>query len=158
MEPPGAESSFAERLKWLREHKLRVSARDFARGLQSYEGLEKVTHKRVGDYESGRVPSADYLAAAAREAGIDPAWLLTGQGRPDRKPADVSQRAFEEIAEVVDRYRAAPLSAEDAGEVVRQAEEANALAAESPPARETRKGPSAGRANAPRRVKGRGDA
>lgn len=114
MEPPGENSTFAERLKWVRDYKLREGTREFARGLQGYTGLEKVTHKRVTDYEGGRVPSSDYLGAVARYSGVNPRWLLLGEGSPDA-PAEPgeAERALVEMFELVDRYRES--TAPDAG-------------------------------------------
>lgn len=106
MEPPGEGSTFADRLKWVRDKKLREGPREFARGLRNYAGMGRVSHKRVGDYEGGRVPTSDYLGAVARYSGVNPRWLLLGLGKPDTPavPGE-AERALSELFELVDRYR-----------------------------------------------------
>jgi transcriptional regulator with XRE-family HTH domain len=108
MEP----TTLAGRLLSLRENDLRISQDVLAERLRA-AGLRKgATGPSVLRYELGkREPPAEYVRVVAEVAGVDPGWLLTGEGDKHRKPADVSQRAFEEIAAVVDRYRQ-PLSSD----------------------------------------------
>lgn len=106
MRPPGEGSTLAERLVWVREKVVRKGVREFSRALKGYEGMDKLTHTRVLKYEEGRVPSGDYLQAVVRLSGVDADWLLVGRGAPTKLPATDSQRAFDDIAGIVDRYRA----------------------------------------------------
>jgi PAS domain S-box-containing protein len=102
--------SISDRLRSVRE-RTGLSVRGFATALEKDAGYG-VSHSSVSEYEGGRTVPANYIAAVLRAFQINPTWLLTGEGLEAMVPPEIEQRAFEEIATVVDRYRPAPSGAE----------------------------------------------
>jgi transcriptional regulator with XRE-family HTH domain len=76
----------------------------------------EASRSTVYNWESGNGrPSESYLRAMLG-AGIDPAWLLTGEGEMRRPDTEVATVALAEIAAIIDRVRSASAVAEDDGE------------------------------------------
>jgi len=74
-------TTLGERLKYVREQLLQLSQADLAGRLVAEGGLSGITNVSVMRYEKGlRMPGADYVRAVAQVAGLDLAWLLTGEG------------------------------------------------------------------------------
>lgn len=75
--------TLAARLKYVREQVLGVSQAVMATRLEADGGLDGTTNVSVMRYEKGeRMPGADFVRAVAQVAGVDPTWLLTGEGVP----------------------------------------------------------------------------
>ncbi len=71
----------AGRVRWLVETRYKSNRSAFAAAIKvSHTAINKVV---TGDREPGR----KLLAAIARELGINPTWLLTGQGQPGGGPS-----------------------------------------------------------------------
>lgn len=61
-----------------------------ARGLKQTDVAEAIgiSHGALVNYEKGREPPASAIIAFAKAYGINPVWLLLGEGRPERGSLD----------------------------------------------------------------------
>lgn len=61
-----------------------------ARGLKQTDVAEAIgiSHGALVNYEKGREPPASAIIAFSRAYGVNPTWLLLGEGRPDQASAD----------------------------------------------------------------------
>jgi len=103
-------SSINDRAREVRS-KNGLSIRGFA-ALLADEGGYPVSHSSVAEYEGDRTIPAEYISAVAQVFRVNPVWLLTGEGPYANVDPGASERAFLEIADVVDRVRPAPSGTE----------------------------------------------
>lgn len=80
--------TLGDRLKWVREEELGHSSyretERFLRDLPEDEQPEYTSWGSVQRYEEEeRNVPADYVTVLSLAAGVNPAWVLTGKGRPD---------------------------------------------------------------------------
>lgn len=101
MEPPDGTGTLPARLKWVRERKIRLGLRAFARFLGE-------PHPSVKRYEDGeRQPPGNYLESVARKTATSLDWLVLGRGTPDvQEPGEATLRL-----RIITHYATAPLSA-----------------------------------------------
>ncbi len=83
------------------------STRGFAVELEQRAGYT-VSHSSVSQYEVDTTVPALYVEAVARAFDVDPEWLLTGDGLPERVAPNEAERALRSIVQVVQRIRPAP--------------------------------------------------
>ena len=88
-----------------------LSVRGFA-ALLTEEGGYPVSHSSVAEYEGDRTIPAEYLSTVAQVFRVSPSWLLSGDGPYAKVKRGATEKAFQEIAEVVDRVRPAPSGTE----------------------------------------------
>lgn len=88
-----------------------LGTRGFASELQRRSGYG-LSHSSVSQYESGTTVPASYTDAVARAFQIDPRWLLSGEGLPERIELSEVERAFSLVARAVQRVRTAPSTVE----------------------------------------------
>ena len=79
MGPDWSQMTLGERLKYLREKKLRMSGYELVEELQT-RGVPVKSHTTVYRYEKGRTPPADYVAAVADLAGVSVDAVMRGAG------------------------------------------------------------------------------
>ena len=97
---------FAERLKWVRERRLRMGARELSRELKQRSADAAVSHVSIRRYESGeRDPGVGYLFALADLSGLDAGWILTGEGDMHPVEPDAKAAALDAIAEIVESLK-----------------------------------------------------
>ncbi|TVR51213.1 MAG: PAS domain S-box protein [Gemmatimonadales bacterium] len=99
-----------DRLREVRQ-RTGLGTRGFAHELEQRAGYQ-VSHSSVAQYESGTTVPAPYADAVARAFLVDPRWLLSGEGLPERNQPSEVERAFHVIARTVQRIRAAPSTVE----------------------------------------------
>ena len=83
-----AEMSLGQRLKWVREKRLKRSAYRLVDDLKAV-GVDIESHTTVYRYEKGRMPPADYVAALAELAGMTTDEIM----RPGRAQGDAESDA-----------------------------------------------------------------
>lgn len=93
-------SDIHQRLEEVRERE-NLSRRAFAKEIGGREGYS-VSHSSVGQYESDTTVPAAYAGAVCSAFGINPRWLILGQGvRGDMQPSE-AEEALAEIAAVIE--------------------------------------------------------
>lgn len=94
-----------ERLREIRNGE-NLSRRAFAKAVESRTGYS-VSHSSVGQYETGTTVPSTYSAAVCDAFGVNPRWLLKGEGIRHQASPSQMEAALARIAGALRALRAA---------------------------------------------------